>query len=77
MRKKVARRRVQAITVEVCGVVQIYNLSDATKLGTGSAANPSKRAIAMRAPAVFCCRSRGSATLQLIHCPDNPAYRQF
>ncbi len=31
------------VTVEICGLVQIFNLPDVEKLGTGSAADPGKR----------------------------------
>ena len=33
----------QDVTLEVCGLVQIYNPPDEAKLGTGSASDPGKR----------------------------------
>ena len=40
------------VTVEVCGLVQIFNLPDVEKLGTGSAADPGKRPAGVPAAAV-------------------------
>ncbi len=45
------------VTVEICGLVQIFNLPDVEKLGTGSAADPGKRPAGVPAAPVKAPRS--------------------
>ncbi|HEY4312796.1 MAG TPA: hypothetical protein VGN12_25320 [Pirellulales bacterium] len=49
------------VTVEICGLLQIFNPPDAEKLGTGSAADPGKRPAGVPAAVVKAPRSGGSS----------------
>jgi len=48
------------VTLEVCGLVQIYNLPDEEKLGTGSSTSPGKRPSAVPTTVVALPRGTGS-----------------
>ena len=50
------------VTVEICGLVQIFNLPNVEKLGTGSAADPGKRPAGVPAAPVGAPQRRGTNT---------------